>query len=274
MFLGIFDSLASADYHADEAIGSSHLSDMAKSAAHYHALHLADGRPERKETPAMAAGTLLHCLVLEPATVPERYAVKPEGLDMRTTAGKEWGKAAAGKIIVSVEQLATAEAQRAALRGVPEIAALIHGAITEQSAFWLDETTGQRCKCRPDIVHTLPDGRVILADVKTTADASPSGFARSVWKFGYHRQAAWYSAGYAKTKGVEVAAFVFCAVTNEYPFIAVPYMLDEPAMQTGAQECAELLRDIAECKKSSVWPAYGQGVQVLSLPAWSTTTKE
>jgi hypothetical protein len=272
--IGLFDGLSSAEYHADEAIGSSHLSDMALSAAHYHALHLAPGRPVRTETPAMKAGTLLHCMALEPTEAAARYIVKPDDIDMRTKAGKAWAESVGGKTIITSEQAATADSQVSALCAVPEIARLLADCVTERSAFWIDAATGQRCKCRPDIVHTLPDGRVILGDVKTTQDASPEAFARSVWKFGYHRQAEWYSSGYAHAAFVGVAAFVFCVVTNDYPFIAVPYMLDDAAQQLGAQACAQLLGDIATCKTSNTWPAYGQGVQVLSLPTWATTPKE
>jgi exodeoxyribonuclease VIII len=194
--------------------------------------------------------------------------VRPEGVDFRTKDGKAWRDANVGRQIVTAEDMATAEAQRAALLAVPELAHALSNGRAEVSAFWIDSRTGLLCKLRADWLHTLPDGRVIVVDLKTTADADPAEFGRSVWKFGYHRQAAHYTAGLTAC-GIDVAAFLFAAVTNARPFLAVPYMLDDEATRKGAEQVVELLDRFAECRRANHWPAYGDGVQVLSLPAWA-----
>lgn len=269
MTAAVFLHMPAHEYHSAERISNSMLSDLAKSPRHFWARHLWPERPRAEPTPAMLAGTLAHCVALEPNEVHKRYAVKPAGLDGRTSAGKSWLANADGKEIVSAEQYETACYQAQAVADVPELLALLSSGDSEVSFFWEDAATGIPCKGRADRVHTLSDGRVILMDLKTTPDVSPAEFARSVWKYGYHRQAAWYSRGYAAAAGVEVAAFVFAAVTNAYPFIAVPYLLDDDAMRRGGSECNRLLELYAECKESDEWPAYGDGVQVISLPSWS-----
>lgn len=251
------------EYFAVDAVSNSALKEFARSPWHYR------NRVEKAPTAAMLAGTLAHCAILEPAAFADRYAVKPAGHDGRTKEGKAWAEAHAGREIISAEQQATAEAQRAAVMAVPELAALLADCYTETSVFWVDADTGLYCKARPDVVHTLPDGRAILADLKTTADESPDGFARAVWNFGYFRQAAHYSKGYTAATGRDVAAFVFAAVSSAQPVLAVPYMLDDDAMQRGRDSCADLLRRMAECRATDEWPAYGSGVQVLTLPAWA-----
>jgi hypothetical protein len=100
------------------------------------------------------------------------------------------------------------------------------------------------------------------------ADAAPAEFGRSVWRHGYHRQAAHYSAGYAEASGREVAAFVFGAVTSAYPFLAVPYMLADEDMARGEEDRRRLLGLHAECVRNDEWPAYGAGVQIIQRPAW------
>ena len=113
------------DYHASPGVSNSMLSDLNKSPAHCWALHHAESRPERKTTVAMKAGTLLHAMLLEPAEVPRRYIVAPEGLDLRTKDGKAWKAQADGLEVLTAEQYATAERQCDAMHRVPELAALL-----------------------------------------------------------------------------------------------------------------------------------------------------
>jgi hypothetical protein len=265
--LGVHLSMPADEYHAAPGVSNSMLSDLARSPAHCWALHHNPDRPERQATASMSAGTLAHALILEPAEVPRRYIVRPDGLDGRTKDGKAWLAQAGGLEVLTAEQYATAEAQRDAVLAVPELAALLESGQPEVSCFWIDDATGLQCRMRADWVHTLADGRVILLDLKTTADASPDEFGRSVWRYGYHRQAAHYTAG-MQACGRDVAAFVFGTVTNAYPFIAVPYMLADDDLARGQSEVRALLDTYAECKRTNQWPAYGAGVQIINRPAW------
>lgn len=271
---GLIHGMANEDYHSTPAVSNTVLSSIARSPAHCFALHVAEDRRKQATTPAFFAGTLAHCAILEPDALLERYIVRPEGLDLRTKAGKEWRDALpAGVLTITADEWATAIAQRDAVRAVPELAELLGAGVAEVSAFWTDDETGLPCKCRPDWVHTLSDGRVILVDVKTTVDASPQQFTRSVWKYGYHRQAAWYSAGYARAACVEVAGFVFAAVTSAHPFIAAAHTLDDDYLRIGQDECRRLLDEYADCKLTGQWPAF-PGMNLLSPPAWATQSDE
>lgn len=269
----IIRNLPAHEYHASPGVSNSMLSDFARSPYHCWALHHNPGRPQRQATASMAAGTLLHTLVLEPAEVPRRYIVRPEGLDMRTRAGKEWTAQAIGLEIITADQYTTAEAQRDAIMAVPELAALLSQGESEVSAFWRDEATGMQCRMRADHVHPLPDGRVMLLDLKTARDSDPSEFGRTVARFGYHRQAAWYSTGYSRAAAVEVCDFVFGVVSNEYPFVAAAVLLDAESIQQGRDECAEMLERYAECQRTGYWPAF-VGYQSVSLPAWAKRSEE
>lgn len=267
--IGLIYDMPNADYHATPAVSNTVLSSMARSPAHCFVLHVADDRRKMATSPAFFAGTLAHCAILEPAALLDRYMLKPDGLDMRTKEGKAWKAAMpAGVLTIDADEYANALAQRDAVQGVPELSELLATGTAEVSAFWRDDETGLQCKCRPDWVHTLSDGRVILLDVKTTTDASPQQFTRAVWRYGYHRQAAWYSAGYARAAGVEVAGFVFASVTSAYPFIAAAHTLDDDYMRIGQDECRRLLDEYADCKLTGRWPAY-PGMNLLSPPAWA-----
>lgn len=247
-------------------VSNSLLSDLAKSPFHCWALNFAPNRPERTETASMKAGTLAHCLILEPDTVTERYVVQPLDLDPRTKAGKEW-TAAQSRVIVTGEQMKTAEEQRAAVMAVPELASILTmPGVAESSVFWTDQETGLSCMCRPDWLVDGPE--VICLDLKTSADAMPDGFGKSCASFGYHRQAAHYSNG-LRANGLEVDLFVFAVVSSAYPFIAAPYVLDADSYAQGEEEIAELMTLFKQCKDTEKWPAFGDGYQVASLPRWA-----
>jgi hypothetical protein len=111
-FLGVIPDMSNEDYHAADGVNNSVLSSMNRSAAHAYALHIAPDRPTRKATPAMMAGTLAHCAILEPGALQSRYAIKPAGVDLRTKDGKEWAACNAGLTVITEDQMDTAKAQR------------------------------------------------------------------------------------------------------------------------------------------------------------------
>lgn len=247
-----------ADYHSDPAISASHLHAVAKSPAHYYARFLDPNRPPSPSSPALLFGSLAHCAVLEPDEIYSRYAVAP---DRRTKEGKEIAKQMASDGIEAVSQSDwdMAKAMREAVHAHPIAAKLLEEGAPEQSFWWDDVATGMRCKCRPDWLR--PDG--IVVDLKTTQDASPKGFGKSVANFRYHVQAAHY------LNGLEAERFLFIAVEKTYPFSVAVYELDEDALQEGRHLAFRDLRRIATCRKLNEWPGYSQEVTTLSLPMWA-----
>jgi exodeoxyribonuclease VIII len=272
--IGLYRGLEADKYHADPAVSNSMLSTMDKSPAHCWALYLDPKRPERKATPSMLAGTLAHTAILEPEEFGARYIVKPEGMSFASKEGKAWrDSVAAGVQIIDGDQHATALAQREAVMAHPLLAEYLNHrhAASEVSCFWIDESTGLRCKARPDL---LVSGAVaVCVDIKTTADMTLSGIERTIATYGYHRQAAHYTNG-LRACGVNVEQFVFGFVSASYPFLAGAFVLDEETLQQGADEVSELLGQFADCKRSNNWPAFGGGAKVIGLPRWAKRSQE
>lgn len=265
--MGKVDGMPFAEYLAIEAASKSLLSDLAISPYTAWAHHINPQRPKREPTEAMKAGTLVHALILEPGTVAARYVVRPEGMDLRTKAGKEWAEAQpSGVEVITAEQMDTAKQQAIAV--LKAAGHWLKKGVAERSIFWTDQATGAYCKARPDWV-TRYQGRVIMLDVKTAADVSPDGFSRSIAKYGYHRQAAHYIDGYKAATGIEVDEFVLLAVESAYPWQCVPYVLDAFALRQGRMEVARLLTTYAECQRTGQWPGFGAGLQLISLPDWA-----
>lgn len=268
--MGIVYDMPFDDYLAVEAASKSLLNDLADCPYTAWAKHINPQRPQFKPTPAMAAGTLAHTLILEPDEAAKRYAVRPAGLDGRTREGREWAEAHADRVIVTAEQWETAQAQRAAVLANEQAAEWLSKGTAEVSVFWVDAATGVYCKARPDWLHVDRDGRRVMPDLKTASDVSPDGFSRAIATYGYHRQ----QAHYTSAPCLPVDLFAFVAVSSSYPFIAVTYMLDDESLQQGRDEVAELLTTYAECQRSGKWPTYGQGVQSIALPKWARRSNE
>lgn len=262
------------EYHASPGLSNSMLSDLAKSPAHFWAWHLNPNRPAKVPTAAMRAGTMLHRLVLEPEAFGSQYIVRPGGLDLRTKAGKEWQDSIAQHVeVLSSDQMEIAERQRNALMAEPVIAEALSTGLSERSCYWTDSSTGALCRARPDHVRFTGGNRVTVVDLKSTSDVMQDEFAKSIARFGYHRQAAHYIAGLSAC-GYKIDEFIFATVTSSYPFIAAAYVLDDESLLQGQEEVHELLTLHAGCTRLDLWRAFGSGVQLIGLPKWARRESE
>lgn len=264
---GIIKGIPIAEYHKSAATSKSQLDQFAKSPAHY----LASLTTQRKETPAMRIGSLFHGLVLEPERV--RIAVAPV-CDKRTKDGKATWEAFcienAGAEIVTAEEGEMLLGMVASVRAHPAASALLSGpGIAEGSCWWHDEHSGELCRCRPDFYR---QDLGIIVDLKSTRDASPKEFARSIANYRYHMQSAFYQDGVESSTGDFIKGFVFVACESTAPYAVAVYQLDMQGVEAGRIEYRRLLLDLADCKASGKFPAYSDRIETISLPAW--TAKE
>lgn len=133
----------------------------------------------------------------------------------------------------------------------------------EISFYWNDPVTGELCRIRPD---WLRDDDIIV-DLKTTDDASPDGFAKSVANWRYDVQDAFYCDGFREVTGRR-ARFVFIAVEKKPPYAVAVYALDAESKEIGRAQYREDLDKYAACKANDNWPGYGDAVQKLNMPGW------
>ena len=262
MNTAIVDNLSNAEYHADPAVSASHLHQVARSPYHYWARYVTKVPELVKPTAAMTMGSVVHCAVLEPGELLKRYGIAP---DRRTRRGKETAAAmqASGIEPVAESDLHQAQRMASAVRRHPMAAQLLQQGQPETSVWWDDPETGLRCKCRPDWIN----GRICV-DLKTTTDASPRGFAKSVVNFRYHVQDAHYLASGLFDR------FIFIAVEKESPFAVGVYELDADALTEGQRLRSRDLQRIANCRAAESWPGYGDELQTLSLPGWAFSNSD
>ena len=263
---GIYTHLSGDEYHAAPGISNSGLTIIAeRTPAHY----IASREAPRNETPAKATGKRLHSAILEPHDFERRYAASDK-FDLRTNVGKAaraaWEEANAGKIAIDPAEREQVLRVINGLMADPAVRELLDGGYKERSVFAKDPATGVLVKCRPDNDITIT-GRRLLVDAKSTENASPEDFMWSAYRYGYFRQAPFYTdvceweASEPKPDG-----FFFIAFEKEPPYGHIIYEAAPRFMSRGRDAYRPALNTYAKCLESGIWPCYENEVHTLDLP--------
>lgn len=259
-------------YHADtNRIGKSGLDLVHKAPIIYWQKYLDPNRVwDDDQTPSMLLGSATHCAVFEPEQFANRYAVLPK-IDRRTNAGKaaweEFSAECQAKKLTAIttDQYDATQRMAEAVYSHPMVSQLLAlGGPSEYRIDFTDPRTGAAGKMKADRI--TPSG--IILDLKTTADASPEGFAKSCANYRYHVQDAWYSDGFAAATNVQAQAFIFIAVEAESGIVK-PYTLDADSRALGREQYQADLDLYLECLRTNTWPAYGDDISELRLPSWA-----
>lgn len=254
-------NMSNEEYHQHPAYSKTFLWSVYTKTPH----HAKNMRIEK--TAAMDLGTATHVAILEPEKFLTSVIKGPD--DRRGNKWKDvYDEAAAyGKLALTSGDYEKCLYMRDSAHRLSIVRQLTDGLQkTEQSAFWQDEATGLNCRCRPDLYHP---GLAIMADLKTTADASKEAFRKSVAGYGYHMQQAFYSDGWTLSGGGAVEGFVFIAVESFEPFAVAVYELKPSAYMEGKAATRSALETIERCEKMGIWDGYSEDVQELDLPHWA-----
>jgi exodeoxyribonuclease VIII len=108
----------------------------------------------------------------------------------------------------------------------------------------------------------------LIVDLKTTQDASPDGFAKTMAGLKYYVQAAHYLDGYMHTTDFEAKDFIFIAVETEAPYAIGVYNLDMVALEAGRHKMALAAEAYKATKSATAWKGYSPLIQTLSVPGW------
>lgn len=223
---------------------------------------------KQPQTDSMALGSAIHSLVLEPHKFSKEFAVMPD-INLRTNEGKAakvlFESQSGGKTVLKADQYETAQnASLSILRS--KIAHLLQKGVVEESYF--GELEDVPVRVRPDYFRA--DIGVVF-DVKTTQDASPDGFTKTVANYYYYVQAAFYLKT-LQSLGYKADRFVFVAVETKDPYMVGVYELAPEAIDFGwseIQRAFEIYKDIEKYKE----PIYrdtkdGSIIQTITLPSY------
>lgn len=251
--------MKNTDYHSKtNYVSKSLLDQIHKSPAHYKAY--IEGE-KQEPTPAMIFGSLVHSVVF----AQNNYAVLPANIDRRTKEGKAiydmFMLANKGtELIVTEDQYQHAVQIRDAVFAHEKAALLLQNGTAETSIFGKLEDLD--AKCRVDFLNTKHN---VIVDLKTTNSAAPDEFAKSVWNYRYHVQAAFY------LDLTKAERFFFIAVDKEKPFNVEIYELDSDAIEKGRSEYKQDIATLKKCLETNNWHGYTEDkkIHIISLPAWA-----
>ena len=247
------------EYQRISRVNMSTLKEFRKSPAHYrHRLLCKDN-----DSPAKRLGRAVHLATLEPERFVSTYVIWNEGRRF----GKKWDKfkkVFKGREILTNEEYARCLAIQQSTRSNQMAMSYLASGAAEITATWIDKKTGIGCKGRLDFAN---DSAIV--DLKTTRDASPNGFGREVWRYGYHLQAAFYQDGHAAATGTRLP-IVIIAVETEAPYVVQVYSVPEQVLDAGREEYSRLLELLATSRAENNWPGYSEQELELTLPRWAT----
>lgn len=259
--------MTNKEYRKADGISRSDLFKIKRSPLHFK--YEMENPPE--PTPALIFGQALHKYILEPEGFWNEFAVAP-AVDRRTKDGKaawsEFIELSDGKTVISLDDFESMQ-DMSHMVNLNKYARLLLSGKHEQSFFWTDDMTGEKCKCRPDAMYET-DEIGIIVDLKSCESAETESFMRDVVKFGYDMQAAMYR------KGVEINTgkkwgFVFIAVEKKPPYAVNILQADDLIFTRGNDLFRELIGIYHNCKETGDWYGYNgfSGmINNLSLPRW------
>jgi len=202
-------------------------------------------------TSAMKLGSAIHMDILQPAEFLNHYAISPK-FDKRTKKGKEdfaeFTKKNMFKNVISESdyELITEISLRVFKDSL--VKSLLKNGEPEKIIQWHNENYDVNCKGMLDYYRESAD---MIVDLKTTQDASYNGFMRSVRKYKYHKQAAYYM------DAVKAYRFIIIAVEKTPPFSINVFELGDDMIDEGRDMYNHELEVYKYCEENDYWPGAG-----------------
>lgn len=259
-----FDDLPAHLYHAELARHScSLLKRVLVSPGHY----MQQFFTHRASSPAMAFGSLVHLLVLEPHRLPQHYAIIPGSGRPSPGERREAQILHPGLEILSEVELHEARiaAERVLDRRVRGRAFhdFVREGLPEVTFFYQDPVTNLPCRARFDLWH--PEA---IFDLKTTRHAEIADFSKACVTLHYDMQAYMYCVADARFEARESAReFIFMAVQSEAPHPVHVLTAGESFMANGEAKYVRAMSLVHSCTAADYWPDNSSDA-ILEIQPW------
>jgi len=259
-----FRTMTNEEYHRAEGVSKSGLDLINRSPAHFRY------SATREPTRSMTLGTATHAAILEPELYASQYIALPEGVDRRSSVYKEAIKERGEDSILTRGEADRIDGMTASVRSNLHASAILSAGYAEQSIFATDPETGVIVRIRPDWISA---GLACL-DLKTAADASDDGFAKSVANYRYHVQQAFYTDVFKWATGDKFSDFGFLVVESDLPHSSTIIRLPDDVVAYGRKLYRRNLNTYAECLNRDEWPGIPQAPHVIGMPGWFVNEME
>lgn len=249
--------------------------------------HFVEYRTVKKEqTPAMAFGSVIDCLILTPDEFLGKFVVKPEDLKKPTSAQVGAAKPSQatleqikrydafceenkGKTWIDKDDYLLAQFLAEKTFSNAKAKELLGRVVrTQDKISWTDKETGLAMVGYKDAT-----GDTFILDLKTAATGEPDKYLRNAFELGYHIQAGAYLDG-EKTLFGKFPDFYHLVIETVAPYNITVFKADEKFIKLGMHQYKELLTEIKYCAENNLWfQGYefhtSTGYHNLALPAWA-----
>ena len=248
----IYKDIPNEDYHAGVGISSSYIRRFGESQ-----VHAVNHKSE--STPTLKFGTAAHALIVEGREAFDKEVRVMEGSPYTKAYKEEKAEyEEQGFIVLKEADLELIEGMKANMVYEGNAYLNAKGKLAEASVYWYEDDI--LCKCRPDMMcpplnEPNSDNRMVVVDYKTTISCEPYAFNKSVKKYGYDMQAAWYRRG-IQMAGYDVDEFVFIAQEKVQPYASKVFKITKEQMDYGWTMMENYLEEYKEYQKGKPLTIY------------------
>ncbi len=260
-FIGMKLNVPAKEYFASPGVNHSSAKEMDTSPKHYlQKITAAEDDP----TDAQIIGKLTHSAILESDF--SGFVVRPKDMDFRGKEGKAW-RDAQTKHIIDQETASDIAGMVTAVKNHALANRMLYTTVGhhEVSCWGKHAGTGLLVKGRADRITEDSQNKTVIIDLKTTdrGGASSAEFSRSILKWSYASQAAFYCDLFG------ASYFCFVVVEKLAPYAVNCFSLAPEAIEFGRKKYDRWLAKIKECAETGKWPAYGEELTTVSIPEWA-----
>ena len=242
--------MTNKEYREKKGISKSSLWEIRKSPLHFKWKM----EHPQEDTAALLFGRAVHKWILEEESFFNEFSICPD-VDRRTKDGKMQYETflleSNGKDVITQADYEQILSMKESINSLPDVVELLKGEY-EQSYFWIDQMTGEKCKCRPDVIN---HNTKLIVDLKTTDSCENGHFERSCKKYGYKLQAGMYREGVFQNTFDEYG-FVFVAIEKSAPYAVRVYRCTPEYIDQGYDLFREYIGIYHECKTKNEWLGY------------------
>lgn len=219
-------------------------------------------------TQALDFGKAVHCLLLGDEKFSDKFVIKPWE-KFSTQIQRDWrdDMIAAGKTIVTPDQIETIRRMSADANEYPLVKMGILNGDIEQTLCWKDEETGIWLKARPDAISA--EG--IFADLKTAGKFEEDFLERQLFDAGYYLQGT-ITRMVAGKLGLPFETFVLLYVLNDDVPDTTHVEISPHDMDRGERAVRWCLRTIRDGLDTGIWNGarpFNGGERHLQMKPWA-----
>lgn len=254
--------ISAEEYHLrTDCVHSSSLKNILKSPHAYKFLL----ENKQAETPSLKIGTIAHGAILEGQSFLNKYVVQPVFVGL-TKEGKE---------TTSMNALSVKQQYQEWLAALPEgslimtqaendklmfmidslvnhkfVFELLKNGTPEYKKQWRDPVTGLACISSDDFVSFDND---VWIDIKTTTNCEWEDFRRSVEKYGYDFQAAFYARGHKEVHRKDFRDKLWISIENQPPYNCRVHYVSPYYLEAGEIKVRDAMRELSHAIKYNEW---------------------